>query len=187
MPGRFCLPQISHLVNEGTGRNHGVELTVEKFFSRSYYALFTTSLFKVNTKAAMASERNTTFNNEYVINALFGKEWKINNKWMLTTDMKFPGGRYVTPIPIWLLRSWRSKKCCSKTRPLPKTQSLPQDGSQSGVEPTVGAGPVFCHGLPKSYQSPKRLLKRYKCHCRSHRYSIPNWIFSDTDGFSSST
>lgn len=98
----FVFPQISHLVNEGTGRNYGVELTVEKFFSQSYYALFTTSLFQSKYKGSDDIERNTTFNNEYVINALCGKEWKINPKWMLTTDMKFTaaGGRYVTPINL---------------------------------------------------------------------------------------
>ncbi|MBK7008796.1 MAG: TonB-dependent receptor [Saprospiraceae bacterium] len=124
----FVFPQISHLVNEGTGRNYGVELTVEKFFSQSYYALFTTSLFQSKYKSSDDIERNTTFNNEYVINALCGKEWKINPKWMLTTDMKFTaaGGRYVTPS-TWQLHRSRAKKYCNKTSPLPKN-SAPTSG-----------------------------------------------------------
>ena len=34
-----------NLINKGTGTNYGVELTVEKFFSKGYYGLFTSSLY----------------------------------------------------------------------------------------------------------------------------------------------
>ena len=37
------------LTNTGTGRNYGVELTVEKFFSHGYYGLFTASFTSQNT------------------------------------------------------------------------------------------------------------------------------------------
>ena len=33
------------LVNKGTARNYGMELTMEKFFSKSYFLLFTASLY----------------------------------------------------------------------------------------------------------------------------------------------
>src|ERR1022692_1470001 len=33
------------LTNKGTGRNYGIEMTLEKFFSSGYYFLFTGSLF----------------------------------------------------------------------------------------------------------------------------------------------
>lgn len=33
----FGAPGIDSLVNNGTGRNYGVELTLEKFYSKGYY------------------------------------------------------------------------------------------------------------------------------------------------------
>lgn len=98
----FVFPQISNLVNEGKGRNYGLEFTLEKFFSQSYYALLTASLFESKYKGSDGIERNTTFNNEYVFNALAGKEWKMSKKILFTTDLKFTtaGGRYVSPIDL---------------------------------------------------------------------------------------
>ena len=41
----FGIPSVDSMVNEGTGYNYGLELTVEKFLSRNYYVLLTGSLF----------------------------------------------------------------------------------------------------------------------------------------------
>ena len=65
------------LANNGTGRNYGIELTVEKFFSNGYYGLFTASLYDSKYTASDGVERNTAFNGKYVFNLLFGKEWKV--------------------------------------------------------------------------------------------------------------
>jgi len=35
-----------NLTNAGTGKNYGIELTVEKFFSKGYYGLFTSSVYR---------------------------------------------------------------------------------------------------------------------------------------------
>ena len=40
------------LVNEGTGHNYGVELTLEKFFSKNYFFLLTGSLFDAKYKGS---------------------------------------------------------------------------------------------------------------------------------------
>ena len=68
------------LVNSGTGRNYGVELTIEKFFSDGYYGLFTSSLYDSKYTASDGVERNTAFNGKYVLNILFGKEWKVGSE-----------------------------------------------------------------------------------------------------------
>lgn len=98
----FVFPFTGDLVNEGTGRNYGFEWTLEKFFSNSYYGLFTGSVFQSKYKGSDDIERNTAFNNEYVFNVLGGKEWKVGNKMVLTTDFKctFAGGRYITPVNL---------------------------------------------------------------------------------------
>ena len=64
------------LVNNGTGRNYGVELTVEKFVSDGYYGLCTTSLYESKFTASDGVERNSAFNGKYVFNLSLGKEWK---------------------------------------------------------------------------------------------------------------
>ncbi len=100
----FGFPEAQFLVNEGTGKNYGVELTVEKFFSRGYYVLVTGSLFDSKYKGSDGVERNTAFNNKYTLNFLAGKEVKIgkDKRNALTFDTKFTtaGGRYLTPIDL---------------------------------------------------------------------------------------
>jgi hypothetical protein len=92
------------LVNEGTGFNQGVELTLEKFFSDGYYGLLTTSLFESKYEGSDGIERNTPFNNGYVINLLAGKEFTIGkakkNVLFFDTKLTVSGGRYFTPVNL---------------------------------------------------------------------------------------
>ena len=92
------------LTNTGSGRNYGLELTVEKFFSRGYYGLLTASLYQSKYTGSDGIERNTAFNGRYVANLLAGKEWKLGHEKRnaFTTDLKvtYAGGRYYTPIDL---------------------------------------------------------------------------------------
>ena len=90
-----------NLINRGTGKNYGVELTLERFFSKGYYFLFTTSLFDSKYKGSDNIERNTAYNTQYVVNALGGKEFRVGrNKNFLSLNLKVTtiGGRYLTPL-----------------------------------------------------------------------------------------
>jgi hypothetical protein len=88
------------LVNKGTGSNYGFELTFEKFFSRGYYFLITSSLFDSKYKGSNGIERNTAFNGNYVFNTLVGKEIPLGTRSTLNIDFKmtFAGGKRYTPI-----------------------------------------------------------------------------------------
>lgn len=92
------------LISKGKGYNQGIEFTAEKFFSDGYYALFTTSLFESKYKGSDGIERNSPFNNGYVVNLLGGKEFKIGKakKNVFSIDTKFTtaGGRYYTPVDL---------------------------------------------------------------------------------------
>lgn len=92
------------LTNTGTGTNYGVELTIEKFFSKGYYALFTSSIYSSKYIASDGLERNTAFNGRYVYNVLGGKEWKMGSdkRNKISTDIKITnaGGRAYTPIDL---------------------------------------------------------------------------------------
>lgn len=92
------------LVNEGVGFNQGIELTLEKFFSKGYYGLLTGSFFDSKYEGSDGIERNTPFNNGYVINLLAGKEFKTGpsgkNVWFVDTRLTTSGGRYFTPVDL---------------------------------------------------------------------------------------
>jgi hypothetical protein len=92
------------LVSNGEGSNTGLELTLEKFFSKGYHALFTSSFFESKYKGNDGVERNTPFNNGYVINALGGKEFKIGknkkNIFSINSKLTTAGGRYYTPVNL---------------------------------------------------------------------------------------
>ena len=92
-------------VNEGSGKNYGIDLTLEKFFSRSYYFLLTASIFDSKYKALDGVERNTMYNTNYLFNALGGKEWRIKNNGIestltLSSRIIWNGGHHYTPIDI---------------------------------------------------------------------------------------
>lgn len=90
--------EYTDLVNEGTGKNYGIEVTLEKFFSNNYYFLFNTSIYESKYTALDGIERNTVFNKNYMANLLIGKEFpglgKKDNQ-ILGLNMKtcFEGGQ----------------------------------------------------------------------------------------------
>jgi hypothetical protein len=101
----FVFPDNRYgLVNEGTGYNTGVELTIEKFFSQGFYSLITASVFDSKYTGSDGVERNTAFNNQYVLNMLAGKEFKVGknkrNAFTLDTKVTFAGGRPYTPVDL---------------------------------------------------------------------------------------
>ncbi|MCP3930831.1 MAG: TonB-dependent receptor [Bacteroidetes bacterium] len=100
----FIFPWAGSLQNEGTGKNYGIELTVEKFFSHGYYGLMTASIYDSKYKGSDDIERNTAFDNGYVFNVLGGKEFLLgeNKRNAFTLDMKMTtaGGRPYTPVDL---------------------------------------------------------------------------------------
>lgn len=91
----------NELESTGTGRNYGLELTLERFFNKGYYFLITSSLFNSTYKGSDGIERNTAYNTQYVFNALTGKEWRVGKgKNYLSLNLKITsiGGKFLTPI-----------------------------------------------------------------------------------------
>lgn len=94
----------SAMVNKGIGYNYGLEFTVEKFFSKNYYVLWTTSLYESKYKASDNKWRDTDFNGNYITNLLAGYEFPLgkNQKTTLVTGTKitFAGGRLYSPANL---------------------------------------------------------------------------------------
>lgn len=98
----FNSPNVTNLVSKGEGTNYGMEITLEKFYSKGWYCLATGSFFQSLYKGSDGVERNTAFNGNYVSNFLAGKEFKINQKHVLILDVRttYAGGKRYTPIDV---------------------------------------------------------------------------------------
>ena len=99
----FSMPSY-FMKNAGTGENYGLELTLERFLNKGMYFLFTGSLFESKYTGSDERTYNTAFNNNYVVNALFGKEFLLGKntssaKRSLALDFRgmFAGGKRATP------------------------------------------------------------------------------------------
>ena len=90
------------LVNHGTGRNVGIDFTVEKFLTKQYYYLGTVSLFTSKYRGGDGILRSTKFNTNYVINLLGGKEWTFREKNIFGVNLKvsITGGEHYVPIDL---------------------------------------------------------------------------------------
>jgi CarboxypepD_reg-like domain/TonB-dependent Receptor Plug Domain len=103
----FGFPDKTNLINNGKGYNYGIELTLERFLHEGFYWLFTTSVFQSQYKGSDNVWRNTAFNSNFVINALGGKEFKLNPKTTFGIDSKLTltGGQRYTPFDITASKS----------------------------------------------------------------------------------
>jgi hypothetical protein len=92
------------LVNNGSGANYGVEITLEKYLTNSYYFLFTSSLFESKYVPADGNTYDTRFNGNFILNFTGGKEFKVgkmgNNVIALNSRVIWSGGNRVTPIDL---------------------------------------------------------------------------------------
>ena len=90
------------LVNDGKGRNIGVDITFEKFFSNNFYYLITGSIFDSQYKGGDGVWRSTRFNRNMAFNMLGGKEWQLgtnSNKWLsVNLGLTLMGGKKRSPL-----------------------------------------------------------------------------------------
>ena len=96
---------LDSLVNRGTGRNLGLEITLEKFLTNNYYYLATLSLFDSRYKGSDDILRNTAYNGNYVFNVLGGYEFKLPHEQSISADLKFTWAGGMRSIPIDLQQS----------------------------------------------------------------------------------
>lgn len=90
------------LKNQGTGKNTGIELTLEKFFDKAYFFLLPASLYDSRYKGSDGIERTTDFNGNYILNVLAGKDFKVNDRKTFGIGVKatYSGGKHYTPLDI---------------------------------------------------------------------------------------
>lgn len=90
------------LVNEGKGRNYGVDITLERYLNKGYYYMLTGSVFKSEYLGGDNVWRNTRLDRGYLFNALGGKEWiwgkQRQHIFNTNIRMSYQGGDRYTPI-----------------------------------------------------------------------------------------
>lgn len=91
------------LVGSGAGRNTGVDLILERYFTRGWYVLFSGSLFDSSYRGGDGVWRNTRFNRRLTGSLLGGKEWEFARPGrvrMLSVSGRINalGGKRYTPI-----------------------------------------------------------------------------------------
>jgi hypothetical protein len=90
------------LANIGQGRNMGLELTLQKFFTRHYFILFTTSLFDAKYRPADGEWYNSRYNLGHMMNLVGGREFMWGENKMIGVNLRFTwaGGKRYTPIDL---------------------------------------------------------------------------------------
>jgi len=96
----FYIPNQDSLVNRGSGRNYGIELTLEKFLSKGYYFMFSSSIYQSEYKTPTSDWHNTAFNLNYILNGLGGYEHWFGQRFAMGCDIRatWAGGKPYTPI-----------------------------------------------------------------------------------------
>ena len=94
-----------NLVNEGTGKNYGVELTLERYLHNGLYYMSTVSLFRSLYTAMDGVERKSAFDNNYVANLIGGKEFTVGNTakhkvLFVNAKLAVIGGKRYSPINL---------------------------------------------------------------------------------------
>ena len=91
-----------NLVNEGTARNYGLEVTLEKFFSGGFFFLITGSVFDSKYTGSDGNWYNTDFNGNYAGSVLgaYEKVFNENSTLSVGTNLTFAGGRRYGPVDV---------------------------------------------------------------------------------------
>ncbi|NBP70395.1 MAG: hypothetical protein EBU52_16840 [Cytophagia bacterium] len=90
------------LVNDGLGRNYGLELTLEQFMHNDVYFLLSASLYESKYKSTDNVWRDTRYNGNGNITFTGGKEFKLNKNRILGINIRsiYSGGFRTTPINV---------------------------------------------------------------------------------------
>jgi len=88
------------LVNSGTGRNRGFDISLEKFFSKGWFMLTGFSFFNSTYTPLSGKKYNTQYNSRTAGSFTTGREWKWKkNKTFITGGkLLYNGGMPVSPL-----------------------------------------------------------------------------------------
>ena len=127
------------LVNEGAGRNYGIDFTLERYLKDGLYGMFTATLFKSEYRDAQGEWHHTRHDRGYITNILGGKEWMVGklkkNVFGVNGRLTLMGGDRYTPMTPGTTYEDVAKR---------PDRAVPQDGSDPFSEQLgMNAGYAF--------------------------------------------
>lgn len=112
------------LVNEGAGRNYGIDFTLERYLKDGLYGMFTATLFKSEYRDAQGDWHHSRHDRTWITNILGGKEWMVGkghkNVFGLNGRLTLMGGDRYTPMVPGTTYDDVAKR---------PDKSIPQDGA----------------------------------------------------------
>lgn len=98
--GDFYMDRL--LVNDGLGRNYGIDITLERYMKNGFYYMFTGSIFKSKYRGGDHIWRNSRMDKGFILNAVAGKEWMVGKKkqnvFSINGRIFLHGGERYTPV-----------------------------------------------------------------------------------------
>ena len=90
------------LKNNGTGKNYGIDITLERYMKDGFYYMLSGSIFKSKYKGGDDVWRSTKYDRGYIFNIVTGKEWQIGknnqNTFGVNARLFSHGGDHYTPV-----------------------------------------------------------------------------------------
>lgn len=90
------------LVNNGLGRNYGIDITLERYLKNGWYGMTTASIFSSRYRGGDGKWYHSRYDRGYVINILGGKEWMFGNEkqnvFALNAKLTIQGGDRHAPV-----------------------------------------------------------------------------------------
>ena len=111
-------------MNEGAGRNYGIDFTLERYLKDGFYGMLTATLFKSEYRDAQGEWHHSRHDHRYITNILGGKEWMVGhahkNVFGVNGRLTLMGGDRYTPVP----EGTTFEEIASRP-----DKSIPEDGS----------------------------------------------------------
>ena len=93
--------QPPFMINEGLGKNYGTDISLEYSDDHGWHGMFNTSLYQSKYTGSDGIWRNTTWNGNYMLNAIIGKSIQLgDHRLNLNLKTNWTGGRRYTPIDL---------------------------------------------------------------------------------------
>ncbi len=88
------------LTSEGTGRNYGLDVSLEKAFRSGTFFVLAASIYDSQYSPLNGQSYSTTYNGNFTISTVAGKEWSFSQNRVLQLGFRlmYNGGQRLTPI-----------------------------------------------------------------------------------------